>query len=90
MTDYRRIAPVANSSHHEWRLAMWNWIRTWWAAEGAIVRLQALDDRLLADMGLERESVERRVSGRDVPGGGAPRQVARAPRARQLSGLPFG
>lgn len=40
---------------------MWAQVKKWWAAEGAMVQLQGLDDRLLADMGLEREGLRKRV-----------------------------
>jgi|GEM_PF-4444177 len=39
-------------------------IRAWWAAEGALVELRGLSDRMLADMGLEREGLRERVLGR--------------------------
>jgi hypothetical protein len=42
---------------------MWNRIKRWWAAEGAMVSLQGLDDRLLADMGQDREGLRDRVMG---------------------------
>lgn len=42
---------------------MWNRIKTWWAAEGALVGLQGVGDRMLADMGLEREGLRNRVLG---------------------------
>lgn len=40
---------------------MWNRIKTWWAAEGALVGLQGASDRMLADMGLDREDLRKRV-----------------------------
>lgn len=42
---------------------MWSKLKKWWATEGAMVRLTGLDDRLLADMGLEREALRARVTG---------------------------
>ncbi len=42
---------------------MWNRIKEWWAAEGALVGLQGASDRMLADMGLEREDLRDRVMG---------------------------
>lgn len=47
---------------------MWKRIREWWAAEGALVGLQGLSDRMLADMGLERQTLRERV----MPGAGTP------------------
>lgn len=47
---------------------MWKRIRQWWQAEGALVTLSGLDDRILADMGLERDGLEDRVLGRSVAG----------------------
>lgn len=40
---------------------MWNRIKHWWQAEGALVDLQGVSDRMLADMGLEREGLRERV-----------------------------
>lgn len=42
---------------------MWNRIKRWWDAEGAMVGLQGMSDRMLADMGLEREGLRARVIG---------------------------
>ncbi|WP_180996092.1 DUF1127 domain-containing protein [Tabrizicola aquatica] len=42
---------------------MWSKLKEWWATEGALVQLSGLDDRLLADMGLEREALRARVTG---------------------------
>lgn len=48
---------------------MWQQLKAWWKTEGAMVRLQGLDDRLLADMGLDRDGLRDRVRGNeDVPG----------------------
>jgi hypothetical protein len=44
---------------------MLKWIKSWWDMEGTLTGLQRLDDRLLADMGLERESLRARVQGSD-------------------------
>ena len=40
---------------------MWDRIKQWWAAEGALVGLQGVSDRMLADMGLQREDLRERV-----------------------------
>lgn len=42
---------------------MWNRIKDWWKAEGAMVQLQGVSDRMLADMGLKREGLRDRVLG---------------------------
>lgn len=39
-------------------------LRDWLFAEADIQRLRAIDDRLLADMGLDRATMARRVRGR--------------------------
>jgi hypothetical protein len=46
---------------------MWNRIKAWWAAEGAMVGLQGVPDRMLEDMGLQRDGMRDRVLGRDIP-----------------------
>ena len=53
---------------------MWNRIRQWWDAEGALVGLQGQSDRMLADMGLKRDSLRARVAGEapDWPAEAAP------------------
>jgi hypothetical protein len=43
---------------------MWKRVKTWWEAWGAMVQLQGLDKRLMADMGLEREGLRARVMGK--------------------------
>ncbi|MDP3196051.1 hypothetical protein [Tabrizicola sp.] len=42
---------------------MWNRVKRWWAAEGALVGLQGMNDRMLQDMGLEREGLRALVMG---------------------------
>ncbi|KAF0116003.1 MAG: hypothetical protein FD150_699 [Rhodobacteraceae bacterium] len=42
---------------------MWKRIKHWWDAEGALVGLQGVSDRMLEDMGLERADLRRRVLG---------------------------
>lgn len=46
---------------------MWTRLKSWWRAEGDLVRLRGMGDRLLADMGLERESLDDLVHGRVQP-----------------------
>ena len=50
---------------------MWSKLKKWWATEGEMVQLRGLDDRLLADMGLEREGLRDRVQGVTQPKGPA-------------------
>lgn len=38
-------------------------LRDWWLIQGGIERLVHLDDRLLADLGIEREDIPRYVRG---------------------------
>lgn len=42
---------------------MWTRIKHWWQAEGDLAQLQGVSDRLLADMGLERDGLRARVLG---------------------------
>lgn len=42
---------------------MWTHLKRWWATEGAMVQLRGLDNRLLADMGLDRDGLRKRVRG---------------------------
>lgn len=44
---------------------MWKRLKLWWQAEGDLAQVQGLSDRLLADMGLEREGLRQRVLGRE-------------------------
>lgn len=46
---------------------MWNQLKYWWRAEGDLAQLQGLDNRLLADMGLQREGLRDQVHGRIDP-----------------------
>lgn len=46
---------------------MWKQLKTWWRAEGDLAALHGLGDRLLEDMGLEREGLRDRVHGRSEP-----------------------
>jgi hypothetical protein len=46
---------------------MWTRIKRWWAAEGALVGLQGMSDRMLEDMGLDREGLAERVRGGEDP-----------------------
>jgi hypothetical protein len=66
MSDYRRKIGVAEGGYQEGDKVMWNRIKRWWAAEGALVGLQGVSDRMLADMGLEREGLRDRVLGHEV------------------------
>jgi uncharacterized protein YjiS (DUF1127 family) len=51
---------------------MWKHLKDWWKTEGAMVQLRGLDDRLLADMGLDREGLRERVRGEaEKPGVGS-------------------
>jgi hypothetical protein len=43
---------------------MWKYLRDRWRAWGDLVHLERLDDRHLADMGIEREALRNRVMGR--------------------------
>lgn len=46
---------------------MWKHIKRWWAAEGALVELQGVTDRMLEDMGLDRETLRARVLAQHDP-----------------------
>ena len=44
---------------------MWNRIKHWWEAQGDLAKLQGVSDRMLTDMGLQREELRDRVLGQD-------------------------
>ena len=44
---------------------MWNRIRHGWEAQGDLAKLRGVSDRMLADMGLEREELRARLLGQD-------------------------
>jgi uncharacterized protein YjiS (DUF1127 family) len=46
---------------------MWDWLIDWWATDLDLQRLRALDDRLLADMGLDRDDLHSRVTAASTP-----------------------
>ncbi|MGL4236121.1 hypothetical protein [Tabrizicola sp.] len=54
---------------------MWKRLSAWLDADLAMQQLTHLDDRLLADMGLERESMRERVVRRQTELENADRQV---------------
>ena len=45
---------------------MWNRIKHWWDAQGDLAKLQCVSNRMLADMGLEREGLRERVLGQEI------------------------
>ncbi len=63
---------------------MWKRLKFWWQAEGDLAQLRGLNDRLLADMGLDREGLEGRVHGRADPAP-APHDDVRHPLRGPLS-----
>jgi Domain of unknown function (DUF1127) len=48
---------------------MWNLITQWWKAHGDLAQLQGVSDRMLDDMGLEREGLRDRVLARTTDPG---------------------
>jgi uncharacterized protein YjiS (DUF1127 family) len=64
MSDYRINPPVAKGGARKMEAAMWKRVKNWWVTWGAMVQLQGLDQRLMADMGLQREGLRARVAGR--------------------------
>ena len=42
---------------------MWNRIKHWWDAQGELAKLHGISDRMLADLGLERDDLRARVMG---------------------------
>jgi hypothetical protein len=46
-------------------MTMWNRIKHWWEAQGDLAKLQGVSDRMLADMGLQRDELRDRVLGQD-------------------------
>lgn len=64
---------------------MWNRIRQWWQAEGDLAQLQGATDRMLKDMGLEREGLRDRVLGHEAdPLALRPAPCACAPAGRMV------
>lgn len=57
---------------------MWKQLQSWWQAEGDLARLQGLGDRLLTDMGLDRDGLRDRVHGR-LDAAPEPRDCSRHP-----------
>lgn len=57
---------------------MWKRVQEWWRAEGDLAQLSGLDDRLLADMALERGGLRARVRG-----GSADQRITTAGRMEQ-------
>ena len=57
---------------------MWKRLQHLWKAWGDLVHLEFLDDRLLADMGVERDELRQRVLGSEMP----PSQTHPAPAVR--------
>jgi hypothetical protein len=65
MSDYHRAFSMAKPVPTKPEAIMWKQIRNWWRAWGDLVRVRGFDDRLLADMGLDRETLRDRVMGRE-------------------------
>jgi uncharacterized protein YjiS (DUF1127 family) len=67
MSDYRGNPGMAQARIPNEETVMFKRIKAWWAAEGALVQLQGVSDRMLADMGLEREDLRARVLDETAP-----------------------
>ena len=52
--------------------AMLKRLAIWWRTQRDLQTLEGLDDRMLADMGLSRENIRRRVRGDQPDSGGRP------------------
>lgn len=63
MSDYRGNPGMAQARIPTEETVMFKRIKAWWAAEGALMQLQGVSDRMLADMGLKREDLRARVLG---------------------------
>jgi hypothetical protein len=48
---------------------MWTRITQWWKVQGDLAQLQGVSERMLADMGLEREGLRDRVLARTTDPG---------------------
>lgn len=44
---------------------MWNRIKHWWDAQGDLAKLHCVSDRMLTDMGLQREDLRGQVLGQE-------------------------
>lgn len=67
MSDYRGNPDMAQARIPDEETVMFKRIKAWWAAQGALAQLQGVSDRLLADMGLDREDLRARVMGETAP-----------------------
>lgn len=63
MSDYRGNPDMAQARIPNEETVMFKRIKAWWAAQGALVQLQGVSDRMLTDMGLEREDLRAQVMG---------------------------
>jgi uncharacterized protein YjiS (DUF1127 family) len=69
MSGYRKPQQASSLvSKDLMEAAMLKRLAMWWTTQRDIQTLEGLDDRMLADMGLSREAIRRRVRG-DKPDG---------------------
>jgi uncharacterized protein YjiS (DUF1127 family) len=68
MSDYRSKPDMGKGRPARMEAQMWKRLKAWWQADLDLQRLRGLDDRLLADIGMERAEMKALVFGTGAQG----------------------